>query len=318
MLVEHLFQRALVVAPHRGDLAAVDVEGLAVLGPAARVRVPDRGEASADTAHRGLDRLVAAAPDERAVEHRVGSHHARPLSEVPLEEVDGSLELDEVGGGRGAHRLVRHRPLEHAARAQDVDGGLLLELHRREDGHGRDEVGDDEDPSRLPATHLDEPGELEHPERLAQGGLGDAELLRERALVREPVAGAQPGPLDRLGEVLDRRLERPRGAYRLDRERPWAWHARSLAGFAPSWLSRIGVRHRFLSRGNRAESAPVFPQEKAAALHGTGNAGHDLGDMSETDDLTASGATPLDRKRETLFHFGSERRRAGSASCDRA
>ncbi len=219
-------------APHRGDLAAVDIEGLAVLGPTAGVRVPDRCEAAADAAHRGLDRLVAAAPDERAVEHRVGPHHARTLSEVPLEEVDRSLELDEVAGRPSAHRLVRHRALEHPACAQDVDGGLLLELHRREDRHGRDEIRDDEDPSRLPATHVDEPRKLQHPQRLAEGGLGDAELLGERTFVRKTVSRAQPGSLDRLGEMLDRRLERSRCAHRLDRERPWAWHACSLAGIA--------------------------------------------------------------------------------------
>ena len=83
------------------------------------------------------------------------------------------------------------RALEHAARAQDVDRGLLLELDRREDRHGGDEIRDDEDAARLPATHLDEPGELEHPQRLAEGRLGDPELLGERALVREPVARAQ-------------------------------------------------------------------------------------------------------------------------------
>jgi hypothetical protein len=114
--------------------------------------------------------------------------------------------------------------LEDAARPKDVDGGLLLELHRREDRHRRDEVGDHEDPARLPAAHLDEARQLQDAQRLAERRLRDSELLGERALVGEPVAGAQAGALDRLGEMLDRSLERPCRTDGLDLEARCGWH----------------------------------------------------------------------------------------------
>ena len=110
------------------ELAPVHVERLLVVGEPARVGVADRREPARDAAHRRLDRLVAAAPHERAVEHRVGPHHARPLAEVALEQVDRPLELGEVGRGRRPHRLVDDGALEHAPRAEDVDGRRLLEL----------------------------------------------------------------------------------------------------------------------------------------------------------------------------------------------
>ncbi len=233
MLVEHLLQRRVVTSLHRVELATVDVERLAVVRDTARVGVADRSEAARDAAHRRLDRLVAARPDEDAVEHRVGAHHARALAEVTLEQVDRALELRDVGGGGGAHRLVDDRALEHASRVQDVDGSALLELHRGEDRDGRDEIRHDEHAARLPAAHLDEAGELEHAERLAQGRLRDPELGGERSLVREPVARAEAGTLDRLGEVLDRCLERPRCPDRLDGEAHGLGHRGESRRIAP-------------------------------------------------------------------------------------
>ena len=74
----------------------------------------------------------------RAVEHRVGAHHARPLAEVTLEQVDRALELGQVGVGRAFERLERNRALEHAAGAQRVDHRALLHGDRgrqRQRGH---------------------------------------------------------------------------------------------------------------------------------------------------------------------------------------
>ena len=137
---------------------------------------------------------------------------------MPLEQLHRPSELDEVRRGRDAHRLLGDRPLEHASRAQDVDRRRLLELDRGEDRDRRDEVGDDEDPAGLATADLDKAGELEDAKRLAERRLRDAEALCEHALVRELVAGAQPGLLDRLREVLDRRLEGPCRADGLDLE----------------------------------------------------------------------------------------------------
>ena len=74
-------------------------------------------------------------------------------------------------------------------------------------------------PPALAAPHGDETRELEHAKRLAQRRLRDPERERQLGLAREPVAAPQPGALDRLREVLDRGLKRPRRADRLDRER---------------------------------------------------------------------------------------------------
>jgi hypothetical protein len=55
------------------------------------------------------------------MEHRVGPHHARPLSEVSLEQLDRPLDRREVGGRGAANGFEDDGALEHAPRAQHVD-----------------------------------------------------------------------------------------------------------------------------------------------------------------------------------------------------
>ena len=267
VLIQHGLELPLVTPLHCAELAAVHVERLAVVGDTAGVGVPNRGEPACDASHRRLDRLVATGADEGAVEHRVGPHHARSLAEMALEQVDGPAELDEVGRGRGAHRLVDDGPFEHASSAQDVDGRVLLELHGREDRDGRDEVGHDEDAAGLPAPYLDEPGELEDAKGLPEGRLRDPELRGECAFVRQAVTRAHTGPLDRLGEVLDCGLERPGGPDRLDREarrRHLREKFRRIAERCDAAGRTTGTRYRSLSRGIRTDFVPIAAQPTCA------------------------------------------------------
>ena len=184
-------------------------------------------------------------------------------------------------------RPRRDRALEHTGSAEHVDRGLLLELHRGEDGDRGDEIGDDEDPAGLATPDGDEPGELEHAERLAQRRLGDAELLGEHALVREAVAGAKARALDGLGEMLDRGLEGPGGANRLHLER-----ARRLASAVRSCGDGTGTD---LQGIRPLCQAP--PGRRAPRLR-------DL--TAGTDVAPPATNSTLDTKTETLFHFRYE------------
>ncbi len=270
MLVEDCLQGLLVAAAHRLELPAVDVERVPVRRDAAGVRVADRREPAGDTLHGRLDRVVVAGADERAMEHRVRAHHARALAEVSLEQLDRPFDRGEVGGGGTADGLEDDRSLEHATCAQDVDGGSLLELHRRIEGDRGHEVGCDEDPARLAATDVDEPRQLEHPQRLAERRLRDAELRGKVALVRQPVARAQARPLDGLGQVLDRGLEGARRADRLDLERRRRGHRAAV------------------SQDRARETTMRFDRKRATLFHfrGAGSAGGRAG----------SGARDRDRR----------------------
>ncbi len=214
MLVEDGVELVQVAAAHRVELAAVDVQRLQVALQAARVGVADWRQAAGDAAHRGLDRRVVAGAPERAVEHGVEPEDARAVAEVSIEQVDRALQLEEVVSRRGTNRLERDSALEHAARAENVHGGALLECDGARDGHGGNEVARDDDAAAFATAHRDQPGELEHAKCLSQGGLGDAEGGRELRLARQAIAAAQPRALDRLCQVLDRGFERSR---RLDR-----------------------------------------------------------------------------------------------------
>src|SRR5215213_9062884 len=134
-----------------------------------------------------------------------------------LEEVvglrEGTLALDQRRHRRevllaGVHRgELRHARLEQAARLEYA--GDLAHAYRLPAPQqiARDQLGRDEDPTRLPAPHREHAGLGEDLHGLTQGRAADAHLGGELALGWQPVAHVKVARLDALGDLLDRLLE---------------------------------------------------------------------------------------------------------------
>ena len=209
-----------VAASQRVELAPVDVERVAVAFDAARVGVADRCQRPGEDVHRRLDGGVVARAHHGAVEHRVGPHHARPLAEMTLEQVDRALELGQVGCRSRARAPRAQRP----ARAR---GGRAARRPPRPPRPRPRSTGPPPAPGRsrrtmpppLPRRTGTRPESSSTRSAWRSVGFEIPSATRQLGLARETVAAPQLRALDRLGEMLDRGFERSRRADRLDRER---------------------------------------------------------------------------------------------------
>jgi len=104
------------------------------------------------------------------------------------------------GGERG--RLARHGAPPVGEPAQLLGGGRVERGGRR--------IRGDERAARPAAPDLEEPGVLEHRERLAQGHARDAERLGQLDLARQALARREQPGADRLADPAHDLLDRAR------------------------------------------------------------------------------------------------------------
>ena len=157
--------------------------------------------------------MVVTGSNDGPMEHRIDLHHGGSVAEVLPEQLDGALYRREVFGSAELHRNESDGTLQDTPGPKDVDHRLFLQCDAARDRHGGDDLRANEDPTTFARSNLQQPGVLEYPERLSQGGPGDPQLSGELSLVRDAVPGGQPAPLDALDDIADRGFEGLRRAY---------------------------------------------------------------------------------------------------------
>ena len=154
-------------------------------------------------------------------------------------EDDRLAQPGEVGGGRALGRQDRGARLERAAQPERRPEVVRQRVAGRAGGQGR--LGHHEGPAAAAADGLQVPALDERRDRLAQGRAGDAELLGQLALGRQPRARAEDAEPDRRAQPLDGLLERRRRLHGLedrgDRGAGTLTHGRTLpAGPPAQWV----------------------------------------------------------------------------------
>ena len=229
----------------------MDVERLAVVGDAARVGVADRSEAARDAAHRRLDRLVAASAGRglggtsrrrasRSGARRGAARAGRSSAGAP--DMSAAVAVRIASCDDGA--------LEHPSRVQDVDRRAppRASPRRRSRRRGRDRSRRRRHPT-CPRRTSTRPESSSTRSAWRSVGFEIPSSAASAPSFGSRSPGAEAGTLDRLGQVLDRGLERPRCADRFDREAHRVSH--------PGESRRIGCSKSLTAKQKRCFTSGV-------------------------------------------------------------
>src|SRR4029077_11349019 len=260
----------LHVAPgHRvGDLAVEEPRER----PLHRARGPRRvrhdlgGE---ELGQKPLDVGVAARQGQGLVEQPVALDEHVGRVGVLLQHADTLVERVEVvlaGPQRGELRYLR---LDDAAELERVLEAVPPERLERSEGVARDlgAVRGGDHAAAAAALDGDEAEQLEDPDRLAHRSPAHPELLSQRPLRRQPLAGPDAAPRDGEAEVLEHALEDAVGrSHWSDPIRYWPDHCQDGGS---SSISRAGPSGMRVTRPPAGPTASSIAEARTA---GTGSA----------------------------------------------
>ena len=170
--------------------------------------VPDHRE------HR-REQLVLRGVADDLVEADVLFHVRLAGRDLPLLRREDLAQLRELRVGDPRRRERRERGLDEPAELDDVRDAVAARdeaVERTDEIVGRDLT----DERAAAGPRLDDPEELERAQRLADGRPGDLELLRERALGRELIAGPELALFKERLDLLDDALVEPAAPDGLD------------------------------------------------------------------------------------------------------